>query len=109
MGDGWFGDYGSESYVIEPGGYVAPPLDGIWASAPYLHNGSVPTLWHVLHPAERPLVWLRTEDGYDREKVGLEIASFPMMPSSVEASKERRRYADTRALAKSAAVRCLQR
>src|SRR5205823_10282737 len=25
-------------------GYQAPPLDGIWATAPYLHNGSVPTL-----------------------------------------------------------------
>ena len=29
-------------------GYQAPPLDGIWASAPYLHNGSVPTLHALL-------------------------------------------------------------
>ena len=39
--------------VIEPlngGGYVAPDLSGVWATAPYLHNGSVPTLWHMLHP-----------------------------------------------------------
>ena len=36
------------------GGYVAPILTGVWATAPYLHNGSVPTLWHLLHPAERP-------------------------------------------------------
>jgi mono/diheme cytochrome c family protein len=36
------------------GGYVAPILDGIWATAPYLHNGSVPTLWHLLHPDQRP-------------------------------------------------------
>ncbi|MEM6979811.1 MAG: hypothetical protein AAF539_09075, partial [Planctomycetota bacterium] len=30
--------------VTDPDGYVAPPLDGVWASAPYFHNGSVPTL-----------------------------------------------------------------
>ena len=36
------------------GGYVAPILSGLWASAPYLHNGSVPTLWHLMHPPERP-------------------------------------------------------
>jgi hypothetical protein len=34
--------------------YKARPLDGIWATAPYLHNGSVPTLWDLLSPyAER--------------------------------------------------------
>lgn len=36
------------------GGYVAPLLSGLWATAPYLHNGSVPTLWHLMHPQERP-------------------------------------------------------
>ncbi len=35
-------------------GHVAPRLDGLWASAPYLHNGSVPTLWHLMHPSRRP-------------------------------------------------------
>ena len=35
-------------------GYVAQRLDGLWASAPYLHNGSVPTLWHLMHPSRRP-------------------------------------------------------
>src|SRR5262249_32848517 len=35
-------------------GYVAPPLSGLWATAPYLHNGSVPTLWHLMHPDQRP-------------------------------------------------------
>jgi hypothetical protein len=34
-------------------GYAAAPLDGIWARAPYLHNGSVPTLWDLLTPADR--------------------------------------------------------
>lgn len=36
------------------GGYVAPPLTGVWATAPYLHNGSVPTLWSLMTPEERP-------------------------------------------------------
>ncbi len=41
---------------INPGaGYVAPPLTGIWASAPFLHNGSVATLMELLTPeARRP-------------------------------------------------------
>jgi processive rubber oxygenase RoxA-like protein len=34
-------------------GYTNVPLDGIWARAPYLHNGSVPTIWDLLTPAER--------------------------------------------------------
>lgn len=36
------------------GGYVAPILSGLWTTAPYLHNGSVPTLWHLMHPDTRP-------------------------------------------------------
>jgi len=38
----WFGKSGEQGYEY-PTGYVAPPLDGVWASAPYFHNGSVPT------------------------------------------------------------------
>ena len=33
--------------------YKARPLDGIWATAPYLHNGSVPNLYQLLLPAPR--------------------------------------------------------
>lgn len=36
------------------GGYVAPILSGLWTTAPYLHNGSVPTLWQLLNPETRP-------------------------------------------------------
>ncbi|MBS1960147.1 MAG: cytochrome c [Bdellovibrionales bacterium] len=35
------------------GGYVAPILSGVWYTAPYLHNGSVPTLWQLMNPSER--------------------------------------------------------
>ncbi|WP_437931534.1 hypothetical protein WMF37_20505 [Sorangium sp. So ce291] len=51
-------------------GYVATPLHGIWATGPYLHNGSVPTLWHLLTPAERPRVFYRGLSEVDRERVG---------------------------------------
>jgi len=41
----------------EINGYSAPPMYGVWASAPYLHNGSVPTIWGVLKPSDRPKIW----------------------------------------------------
>lgn len=45
---------------LEPfNGYIAPPLDGVWATAPYLHNGSVPTLQALLNSKERPAYWQR--------------------------------------------------
>lgn len=39
--------------------YKARPLNGVWSSAPYLHNGSVPTLWELLQPPGK-----RTTDFY---------------------------------------------
>lgn len=52
-------------------GYANHPLDGIWARAPYLHNGSVPTLRDLLEPPERrPAVFYRGYDVYDRVRVG---------------------------------------
>ncbi len=51
-------------------GYANGPLDGIWLRAPYLHNGSVPTLWHLLNPGERPAVFYRGSNLMDWNKVG---------------------------------------
>jgi mono/diheme cytochrome c family protein len=52
-------------------GYANMPLDGVWLRAPYLHNGSVPTLRDLLRPAsERPDVFFRGFDLYDFEDVG---------------------------------------
>lgn len=45
--------------------YVAPPLDGVWATAPYFHNGSVPTLDLVLDSARRPERWRRSFNDAD--------------------------------------------
>ena len=52
-------------------GYNPPFLDGIWARAPYLHNGSVPTLRDLLEPAaNRPKLFWRGYDLYDPDNVG---------------------------------------
>jgi len=68
----WFAQ-GDHPARLEPSdGYIAPPLDGIWMTAPYLHNGSVPTLEGVLDSRERPAYWVRdfARPQYDYEKVG---------------------------------------
>jgi hypothetical protein len=68
----WFAG-GSHPARLEPmKGYIAPPLDGIWVTAPYLHNGSVPTLEALLNSNSRPAYWSRnfTRPQYDYEKVG---------------------------------------
>jgi mono/diheme cytochrome c family protein len=93
--DSWFSNYGEHPVKIEIDGYVAPPLDGVWATGPYLHNGSVPTLWHMLHPGERPKIWRRTEDGFDQERVGLEIEELDDLPEGLD-ERQRRAYFDTR-------------
>ena len=90
MGQNFLSRYGEDDVVADPGGYVAPPLTGVWATAPYLHNGSVPTLWHLLRPAERPAVWKRTRDGYDRDRVGLEIETFETSPVTGDRTLDRK-------------------
>ena len=52
-------------------GYVAPSLAGIWATAPYLHNGSVPTLAALMTPAERPAKFWVGGHALDLRKVGI--------------------------------------
>jgi hypothetical protein len=59
------------THFAKTDGYARQPLDGIWARAPYLHNGSVPTLWDLLRdPHERPKQFIRGYDVYDQQKVG---------------------------------------
>ena len=51
--------------------YKARPLDGIWATPPYLHNSSVPNLYALLSPvAERPTVFYLGNREYDPINVG---------------------------------------
>lgn len=69
---GYMGTDANNIQLKAEGGYIAPPLDGIWATAPYLHNGSVPTLEDVLNSTNRPELWSRTfiDTDYDQNKVG---------------------------------------
>jgi mono/diheme cytochrome c family protein len=101
-GDSWFANLGGQTTVAEVDGYVAPPLDGLWASAPYFHNGSVPTLWHLLHPGERPKVWRRTELAMDSTKIGLQVEEMLAVPKRLKPA-EQRWYFDTAQFGKSAA------
>ena len=68
----WFTS-GDHPARLEPyAGYIAPPLDGIWATAPYLHNGAVPTLEALLNSPKRPRYWSRDFDNpiYDHDRIG---------------------------------------
>jgi hypothetical protein len=58
--------------------YKARPLNGIWATAPYLHNGSVPTLWDLLSTTDdRPQVFYVGSRDFDAEKVGISTKEGP--------------------------------
>jgi len=53
--------------------YKARPLNGAWASAPYLHNGSVPSLWELLQkPEDRAPRFYVGSRAFDPEKVGFQ-------------------------------------
>jgi mono/diheme cytochrome c family protein len=68
----WFAQGDHPARLAPSDGYIAPPLDGIWMTAPYLHNGSVPTLEALLDSRERPVFWVRdfANPQYDYAKVG---------------------------------------
>ena len=79
----WFATSYPRSRFTPEAGYVAPPLDGIWATAPYLHNGSVPTVADLLNSYDRPDEWARyspsgktptgAADEYDHERLGWRV------------------------------------
>jgi len=65
---------GKKDLIMSPDnqhhGYSARPLSGIWAQAPFLHNGSVPTLYHLLVPEERPKSFIKSRLDYDSSLLG---------------------------------------
>ncbi len=64
--------------VQEKRGYKARPLDGIWATPPFLHNGSVPTLFQLLSPvSERQSQFWVGNFEFNPKQVGFESAEFP--------------------------------
>lgn len=74
-------------------GYQPPPLDGVWATAPYFHNASVPTIYHVLNSKARPKVFTRAyrtgKDDYDPAKLGWKVT--PVEPARADAPAIQRR------------------
>ena len=75
-------------------GYIAPPLDGVWATAPYLHNGSVPSIKALLDSATRPTYWKRRNwdsTDYDPETLGWPV-------EVLEGGKDAQRDAELRKL-----------
>ena len=68
----WFAQAPNPAQLVPGRGYVAPPLDGVWITAPYLHNGSVPTIEAVLNSKLRPTYWTRNFDTpeYDYDHLG---------------------------------------
>lgn len=67
------GPYGAHIAARTVTGYTAPPLTGLWASAPYFHNGSVPTLWHLLRPESRPARFMVGGHRLDLARVGIDL------------------------------------
>lgn len=81
-------------------GYQAPPLDGIWATAPYLHNGSVPTLYHLLNSKTRPKIFTRSyltdEKSYDQQNVGWKVTVLGEGADPTQPPIDQRKIYDTR-------------
>jgi mono/diheme cytochrome c family protein len=95
----WFAQETKDGYAImEPKGYQAPPLDGVWATAPYLHNGSVPTLYDMLNSKTRPRLFTRSfrtgVEDYDAVKVGWKVQVLDRVPDGLS-PVERRKIYDT--------------
>lgn len=71
--DGW----GRANEVRETCGYKARPLHGIWSTAPFLHNGSVPNLYELLGPGEaRSKTFAMGTLEFDPVKVGYRTEPF---------------------------------
>jgi mono/diheme cytochrome c family protein len=81
-------------------GYQAPPLDGIWATAPYLHNGSVPTVYHMLNSKTRPRIFTRSfrtdAAAFDPVKLGWKVQILESGADAGLTPYERRKIYDTR-------------
>jgi hypothetical protein len=66
----------NEQAVRSEAVYKARPLNGIWAVAPYLHNGSVPNLYELLSPDARPDTFWTGSKQFDPVKVGHDYSKF---------------------------------
>jgi len=84
-------------------GYMPPPLDGIWATAPYLHNGSVPSVELVLDSRARPRYWKRADldsTHFDEQALGWPFTAFDAPPTGLS-DADRKLVYDTTAWSQS--------
>ncbi|CAL1239855.1 hypothetical protein [Candidatus Methylocalor cossyra] len=97
----WFNRsfFGQTARVAPAPGYIAPPLDGVWATAPYLHNGSVPNLAVLLDSRRRPKYWTRSfgtaAADYDPETLGWKYTELPYGKAGSRDARERKAIYDT--------------
>ena len=95
----WFNRsfYGEMARAAPAPGYIAPPLEGVWATAPYLHNGSVPTLEVLLNSGKRPRYWTRSfsAEDYDPKTLGWNYTELPHGKEGAGDPKQRARIYDT--------------
>jgi hypothetical protein len=93
------GPDGKPYTVSDTRGYQSPPLDGVWATAPYFHNGSAPTVYHVLNSKVRPRLFTRSyqtgEDEYDQVRLGWKVTLPDAPPGPDVPDAERRKVYDT--------------
>jgi mono/diheme cytochrome c family protein len=93
------GPDGKPYRLLDHKGYQAPPLDGVWATAPYFHNSSAPTVYDVLNSKARPTIYSRSYRGekedYDPIKLGLKITVLEEPPVADLSGWERRKIYDT--------------
>lgn len=89
--------YGENTRIEPAPGYIAPPLDGIWATAPYLHNGSVPTIDLLLDSTRRPAYWTRSFDSrdYNKQELGWRYTALKYGKAGAASSVEKKQIYDT--------------
>jgi mono/diheme cytochrome c family protein len=92
------GPDGKPYQVRDHQGYQAPPLDGVWATAPYFHNSSAPTVYHVLNSKARPKIFTRSyrteKEDYDPVKLGWKITVLKAPPDARLSEWEQRKIYD---------------
>jgi mono/diheme cytochrome c family protein len=95
----WFnGSFYGELSQLEPArGYVAPPLDGIWITAPFLHNGSVPNIEALLDSSKRPAYFARTyvSTDYLPSEMGWRFTELSHGQADEPNAEQRKRIYDT--------------
>lgn len=97
----WFNRsfFGETARAAPADGYLAPPLDGVWITAPFLHNGSVPNIAVLLDSSKRPKYWTRSFTSnaadYDPATLGWKYTELPYGKDGARDTNERKKIYDT--------------